>query len=197
MKSPLSRFAVAAGTAVTLTLGLSACIALPPAAVPAPVAPAASSTPESSSPETSAPSSPTTPTTSGAVTPTNPQTYSVTGDDSTFSFTPVSAEILAADSYGSTAEPGHNIVLFTMDVAIESGDGDFLWAGELLLIDDATGTEYGTSTGTSFIATNDYYFAPNGAGPGVEAILHVPQSVDITHWMFVPYDGTPIDIVMH
>ncbi|MGM1028268.1 MAG: hypothetical protein ACQEWM_00180 [Actinomycetota bacterium] len=103
-------------------------------------------------------------------------------DDSVWSFEVTDSRVVDADSNGKPADPGFQLVEVLIDAEVLEGEPDFYTAFHVYIVDDATGDEYGLSTGSAFYAENDLYAA--GRAPSFTdgvGIFHVPGGIGIDH----------------
>lgn len=163
---------------VALTAG---CVFTPPATPAAPAATTEATEPaveptESEDAETEAPAE-TEAATEGQ--------YEITAegqDGSVWSFEVTDSRVVEADSSGDPADAGNQLVEVLIDAEILEGEPDFYYAYHVYVVDDATGTEYGLSTGSSFYAENDLFEA--GREPsftGGVGIFQVPAGIGTDH----------------
>lgn len=161
--------------AAIITLTAGCVIALPGA----PAAPAA--TTEATAAPDPAPSESAAPSQTGAA----EGRYEITAegqDGSVWSFEVTDSRVVETDSSGDPAEEGQQLVEVLIDAEILEGEPDFYYAFHVYVVDDATGQEFGLSTGSSFYAENDLYSA--GQEPsftGGVGIFQVPEGIGIDH----------------
>lgn len=163
---------------VTLTAG---CVFTPPALPAAPTESVAVPAPDGPAPTESASSEPAEPSETAAA----EGQYEITAegqDGSVWSFEVTDSRVVETDSSGDPAEPGNQLVEVLIDAEILEGEPDFYYAFHVYVVDDATGTEYGLSTGSSFYAENDLFAA--GREPsftGGVGIYQVPAGIGVDH----------------
>ncbi|MGM1029592.1 MAG: hypothetical protein ACQEWM_06905 [Actinomycetota bacterium] len=166
-----SRRATSMLVVVVAVIPVTACVIMPPSLPAPPVIPTESSAapaPSATEPETEAEGR-----------------YDITAqgqDGSVWSFDVTSIRVVPTDSDGKAASPGFQLVEVLIDAEIIEGEPDFYYAFHVYVVDDATGDEYGLSSGIPFYAENDLFESGQRSSftDGV-GIFHVPARVAVDH----------------
>lgn len=182
MNPAIRRPAAAALVSAAIVALTAGCVITPPALPAAPTESVAVPAPDGPVPtESTEVAEPAEPTETAAAE--GPYEITAEGQDgSVWSFQVTDSRVVEADSNGKPADPGFQLVEVLIDAEMLEGEPDFYTAFHVYIVDDATGDEYGLSTGSAFYAENDLFEAGREASftDGV-GIFHVPGSIGIDH----------------
>lgn len=185
---------VTLGLLVAASSMLVGCIAMPPTAEAPPESSTPATEPAATDPAATDPAetepAETEPAETEPAEPEDPQ-YEAVADDGAglvWSFEPTEVEVIETDATGTSADDGRQLVLVHIDGQLIEGEGNFYYDFTVKLVDDETGTLYGLSSGTTFLAENDLFFAGVESFTDGQGIYQVPASMDVGHVRFIMND---------
>lgn len=103
-----------------------------------------------------------------------------------WSFEPVDAQRVDADSLGRTPDAGQQLVILHMSGQLLSGTPDFYYQFTVQGYDPATGQTIGLSSASSFYAEDDLFtLGEQEEFTNADAIFQLPEGWDISNWRIV------------